>query len=121
MFLDRILTQTLADLWQRKREQPLEDVQHLAAIQPTPRDLLAALKQSPKVSLIAEVKRASPSRGLLVPQLDPVELARTYAANGAAAISVLTEPHFFLGSPEYLTAIKEAVGVPVLRKDFIVD
>ena len=53
--------------------------------------------------------------------LDPVELARTYEANGASVISVLTEPHFFLGSPAYLTAIKQAVHIPVLRKDFIVD
>ena len=74
-----------------------------------------------QVRLIAEVKRASPSKGLLAPHLDPVELARTYEAHGAAAISVLTEPHFFLGSPDYLTAIKQAVSIPVLRKDFIID
>jgi indole-3-glycerol phosphate synthase / phosphoribosylanthranilate isomerase len=71
--------------------------------------------------MIAEVKRASPSKGMLAPHLDPVKLARLYEANGASAISVLTEPHFFLGSPEYLSAIKETVSVPVLRKDFIVD
>lgn len=121
MFLDRIVTQTRADLEQRKRELPLEAVQRLAAAQPRPRNLLAALQHEQKISLIAEVKRASPSRGLLAPHLKPVELARSYEANGAAAISVLTEPHFFLGSPDHLTAIKQAVEVPVLRKDFIVD
>jgi indole-3-glycerol phosphate synthase/phosphoribosylanthranilate isomerase len=121
MFLDRIVIQTRADLEQRKRELPLEAVQRLAAAQPRPRNLLAALQHKQKISLIAEVKRASPSRGLLAPHLNPVELARSYEANGAAAISVLTEPHFFLGSPDYLTAIKQAVDVPVLRKDFIVD
>ncbi len=73
------------------------------------------------IKLIAEVKRASPSKGLLAPQLDPLAVARTYESHGATAISVLTEPHFFLGSPAYLTAIKEAVQVPVLRKDFIFD
>ncbi len=124
MFLDRIVTQTLLDLEQRKQALPLEKMQRLAVIQPGPRDLLEALRpQGSKhgVRLIAEVKRASPSKGLLAPDLNPVELAHTYVANGAAAISVLTEPHFFLGSPDYLTAIKQAVPVPVLRKDFIVD
>jgi len=67
------------------------------------------------------VKRASPSKGMLAPDLDPVAVARVYEASGAAVISVLTEPHFFLGAPEYLTAIKHAVNIPVLRKDFIVD
>src|SRR6266851_4392615 len=123
MFFDQIVSQTRADLEQRKSELPLEDLQHLAAAQPPPLDFLGALRpvSKSKFSLIAEVKRASPSKGVFAPHLDPVELARTYAANGAAAISVLTEPHFFLGSPDYLTAIKQAVDVPVLRKDFIVD
>jgi indole-3-glycerol phosphate synthase / phosphoribosylanthranilate isomerase len=121
MFLERIVTQTRADLEQRKRELPLEAVQRRAAAQPRPRNLLAALRHEQKIGLIAEVKRASPSKGLLAPHLNPVELARSYEANGAAAISVLTEPHFFLGSPDHLTAIKQSVGVPVLRKDFIMD
>jgi indole-3-glycerol phosphate synthase/phosphoribosylanthranilate isomerase len=121
MFLDRIVTQTRTDLEQRKREIPLEDVKRLAAAQPEPRDLLLALSPGSTIHLIAEVKRASPSKGMLAPHLDPVELARTYEASGAAAISVLTEPHFFLGSPAYLTAIKQAVNIPVLRKDFIFD
>ncbi len=121
MFLDRILTQTRIDLEQRKREIPIEDVKRLAAAQPAPRNLRQALSTGSTVGLIAEVKRASPSKGLLAPDLDPVALARTYEANGASAISVLTEPHFFLGSPEYLTAIKQAVNIPVLRKDFIFD
>ncbi len=121
MFLDRIVTQTRIDLEQRKRECPLEEMQQRAARQPRPRDLLAAFEPRSQVHMIAEVKRASPSKGMLAPHLDPVETARLYEANGAAAISVLTEPHFFLGSPEYLTAIKKAVSVPVLRKDFIVE
>jgi indole-3-glycerol phosphate synthase/phosphoribosylanthranilate isomerase len=121
MFLDHIVTQTGIDLEQRKRELPLETLQRLAARQPEPRDLLAVLQRKQHVRLIAEVKRASPSKGLLAPHLDPVELARTYEMNGAAAISVLTEPHFFLGSPEHLMAIKQAVSVPVLRKDFIIN
>lgn len=121
MFLDRIVTQTRIDLEQRKQEQPLETVMQLAHAQPEPRDLFTALQAENDVRLIAEVKRASPSKGMLAPHMQPVELARTYEKHGAAAISVLTEPHFFLGSPEYLTAIKQAVSVPVLRKDFIID
>src|SRR5258708_26187127 len=121
MFLDRIVTQTRIDLEQRKSEHPLEEMQLLAIQQPGPRDLLEAFTQRSTIGMIAEVKRASPSKGLLAPHLDPVTLARTYEANGATAISVLTEPHFFLGAPEYLTAIKQAVTVPVLRKDFIFD
>src|SRR6266700_820909 len=131
MFLDRIVAQTRIDLEQRKQEYPLEEMQRLAASPPAPHDLLTALLPVPQtgspqdskaqVRLIAEVKRASPSKGMLAPHLDPVALAQTYEANGAAVISVLTEPDFFLGSPAYLTAIKRAVSVPVLRKDFIVD
>jgi indole-3-glycerol phosphate synthase / phosphoribosylanthranilate isomerase len=121
MFLDHIVTQTSIDLERRKRELPLETLQRLSAAQPGPRSLLTALQHKRHVRLIAEVKRASPSKGLLAPHLDPVALARTYEANGAAAISVLTEPHFFLGSPDHLMAIKRAVSVPVLRKDFIID
>jgi indole-3-glycerol phosphate synthase len=75
-----------------------------------------------RVALIAEVKRASPSRGALVKgDFRPVELARIYETSGAAAISVLTDERFFKGALDYLVAIKNAVGVPVLRKDFIVD
>ncbi|HLX40492.1 MAG TPA: bifunctional indole-3-glycerol-phosphate synthase TrpC/phosphoribosylanthranilate isomerase TrpF, partial [Ktedonobacteraceae bacterium] len=121
MFLDRIITQTHIDLEKRKQAHPLETVIQLAHTQPEPRDLFAALQAGPGVRLIAEVKRASPSKGMLALHMNPVELARTYETYGAAAISVLTEPHFFLGSPEYLTAIKQAVSVPVLRKDFIID
>src|SRR2546421_982426 len=124
MFLDRIVAQTRLDLEQRKQVRSLEEMMRLAIAQPPPRDLLEAIRpgrSKSQVRLIAEVKRASPSKGLLAPHLDPVELARSYEANGAAAISVLTEQHFFLGSPEYLTTIKQAVNIPVLRKDFIMD
>ncbi|HEY6411194.1 MAG TPA: indole-3-glycerol phosphate synthase TrpC, partial [Ktedonobacteraceae bacterium] len=131
MFLEQIVSQTLIDLEQRQQELPLAEMMLRAVAQSPPRDLLEGLSQprgisriprkKSQVRLIAEVKRASPSKGLLAPDIDPVELAKIYAANGAAAISVLTEPHFFLGSLQHLRAIKEAVNVPVLRKDFIVD
>ncbi len=123
MFLDQIVSQTRSDLEQRKCVLPLGELQRLALAQAPSRDLLEALRPRSKsrVSLIAEVKRASPSKGIFAPHVDPVALACTYSENGAAAISVLTEPHFFLGSYEYLAAIKQAVSVPVLCKDFIVD
>ncbi|MBE3559354.1 MAG: bifunctional indole-3-glycerol-phosphate synthase TrpC/phosphoribosylanthranilate isomerase TrpF [Ktedonobacteraceae bacterium] len=121
MFLDRIVARTRSDLEQRQQALPLEELRQQALAQPQPRDLLAAFEPRSQVRLIAEVKRASPSKGMLAPHLAPVEQARLYEDGGAAAISVLTEPHFFLGSPDYLTAIKQAVKVPVLRKDFIFD
>jgi indole-3-glycerol phosphate synthase/phosphoribosylanthranilate isomerase/anthranilate synthase/indole-3-glycerol phosphate synthase/phosphoribosylanthranilate isomerase len=121
MFLQRIVEQTRLDLQKRKQVYPLEEMQRLAIDQSRPRDMLEAFEPRSRIHLIAEVKRASPSKGMLAPDLNPVSLARVYEANGASVISVLTEPHFFLGAPEYLTAIKETVNIPVLRKDFIVD
>lgn len=121
MFLDRIISQTRFDLEQRKRITSFEEQQRLAFAQSAPRDFLQALKLQSKIGLIAEVKRASPSKGTFAPNIDPVELAQIYAANGATAISVLTEPHFFLGSFDYLASIKQAVHAPVLCKDFIID
>jgi indole-3-glycerol phosphate synthase len=81
----------------------------------------AALGMTGRVNVIAECKRRSPSRGVLAAQYDPVAIARQYEAGGAAAISVLTEPTFFDGALEHLTAVRDAVEVPVLRKDFVVD
>jgi indole-3-glycerol phosphate synthase len=102
------------------REVPFEDVRAMASIAPPPADFFTAL-QSPGVSLIAECKKASPSKGLLVTHYDPVKLAQTYVKAGAKAISVLTDGRHFQGSLEHLRDVKTAVGpkVPVLRKDFI--
>lgn len=88
--------------------------------QPHP-DLPEALRRGERLKIIAEVKKASPSRGLLCEDFDPLRLARLYQQNGAAAISVLSDVRFFQGSPRHVQAVKEAVTVPVLRKDFIVD
>src|SRR5260370_21875536 len=120
MFLNRIITQTVIDLEQRKHELPLETLQSVAAAQPGPRSLLTALQHKRHVRLIAEVKRPSPSKGLLAPHLDPVALARTYEMYGAAAISVWTEPHFFLGSSDHPAALKPALSVPVLLQDLLI-
>ena len=86
-----------------------------------PRDFVAALRAQPPMGLIAEVKRASPSAGLIRADFDPVEIARTYAAHGAACISVLTDEKFFQGSLEDLQRVRAAVDLPLLRKDFILD
>jgi indole-3-glycerol phosphate synthase len=85
-----------------------------------PRGFTAALQRS-TVALIAEVKKASPSKGVLIHDFDPVQIATTYARNGAAAISVLTDQKFFQGHLRYLREVHDAVDVPLLRKDFIID
>lgn len=79
------------------------------------------LRNSPTISIIAEIKRGSPSRGFFRPDLDPVDLALTYEKHGARALSVLTDRTFFFGEKDFLPAIKRATGLPVLRKDFILD
>ncbi len=87
------------------------------------RDFLAALRKTRAgtVALIAEVKKASPSAGVICPNFDPVRIAREYEAAGASCLSVLTDEKFFQGSLEYLKQIREAVKIPLLRKDFIID
>ena len=120
MVLDDIVKAKMKELARRKRKVSLSRMKE-RAVQRGVRtlDFAAALKGE-GVQLIAEVKRSSPSRGVLRPDLDHVELARTYAANGAAAVSVLTEEQYFGGSPEQLTEVREAIAsVPVLMKDFI--
>jgi len=121
--LDEIMAWKRQEVEKVMRERPLATLRALAATVPAAWDFAAALRR-PGVSLIAEVKRASPSRGLLSHHFDPVDLARTYVRNGARAISVVTDARFFQGKLEYVTQVKETlvemdVQVPVLRKDFI--
>ena len=118
--LDKIIAHKREGLARQKQVKPLAAWRVEAESADPPRDFLAALR-APGVSLIAEVKKASPSKGLLCPNFDPAGLARTYATNGAAAISVLTDERFFQGSLDDLRAVREVVNVPVLRKDFVVD
>lgn len=119
--LDRILDRKVEELALRRAIVPEAEMRARAENAPcAPRDILAAL-QGDMVSLIAEVKRASPSKGTLTRDFAPVLTAASYAHNGAAAISVLTDEDFFQGSLAYLTAIRRAVAVPILRKDFVID
>jgi indole-3-glycerol phosphate synthase len=117
--LDDILDGVRADLAARQQETPLERLKQTAARAASPRDVMAAFS-GPGVCVIAEVKRASPSKGALAAIADPAALAADYEAGGARIISVLTEKRRFGGSLDDLAAVKDAVQVPVLRKDFIV-
>ncbi len=118
--LERIVRWKHDEIERHKHRRPPELVRAEAAMAPRPRDFEAALR-GPGVALIAEVKRASPSKGLLRHDFDAVGLARAYEANGAVAISVLTDQHFFQGNIGHLQAVRRAVRLPVLRKDFILD
>ena len=120
MILDEIVEAKAGELTRRKQNTPLSALEKLGS-KGSKKDFAAALKGD-DIRLIAEVKMASPSRGVLRTDLDPVELARIYAQNGAAAISVMTEERYFGGSLENLAAIGEAMdNIPLLRKDFIFD
>lgn len=119
MFLDSMVADKLAKLEQRQKNAPLSELRAAIKEKPLPLDLAAALAGD-RLRLIAEVKRASPSRGVLCPDLDPVKLSGTYTRCGAAAISVLTESRYFGGSGEDLVAIRRQLPkIPLLRKDFV--
>ena len=117
--LDEILAGVRDDLAASEERVPLAAVRARAAAAPPPKDAWAVLR-APGVGVIAEVKRASPSRGQLADIPDPAALARDYAAGGARCVSVLTEQRRFGGSLDDLDAVRAAVDVPLLRKDFIV-
>jgi indole-3-glycerol phosphate synthase len=119
-FLARAVADARLAAERRAERLPLPAVRAAAAAAPPARGLREAVRRGPAgPRLIAEVKRRSPSRGDLRVDLDPAALAAAYAAGGAAAVSVLTEPRHFAGSPEDLLAVRDAVDLPVLRKDFV--
>lgn len=119
--LDEIFAAKRVEVAERAAARPLARLAAEARNAPPPRDFVAALRRVPRPGLIAEVKHASPSRGVLARDFDPLRLARTYAENGAAAISVLTDERYFRGSLDHLVAIRATVDVPLLRKDFVYD
>lgn len=120
MILDDIVANTRQEVEAARRQVPLAALRQQAERRPAPADYSAALRGD-DVRLIAEIKKASPSKGLLCAEFDPVAVATRYVAAGAAVISVLTDRCFFQGSLEDLAQVARAVDRPVLRKDFIVD
>ena len=118
--LEEIAEKTRERIRKEKRQLPLDQLKTLAEKAPQQPSFLEALKK-PGMSYICEVKKASPSKGLIAPEFPYLEIAKEYEAAGASAISCLTEPFYFMGSDTYLCEITETVDIPVLRKDVTVD
>ncbi|MFC2011071.1 indole-3-glycerol phosphate synthase TrpC [Chloroflexota bacterium] len=121
MILDQIVADNSLELEARKSSLPLTELRRMALAQPPPLDFADVLRGD-RIQLITEVKKASPSRGVIRSDFNPVEIAQTYAGNGASAISVLTESRHFQGSLSYLKDIRDTLGdkkLPLLRKDFL--
>jgi indole-3-glycerol phosphate synthase len=119
--LERIVATKREEIERAKIFAPEDHLRRLIEEQSPPRDFLAAIRDAPGVALIAEVKKASPSKGVIRESFNPVEIARIYEEHGATCISVLTDEPYFQGHIEFLRWIKDAVKIPVLRKDFILD
>jgi indole-3-glycerol phosphate synthase len=121
MILDDIVKAKKVELAETKKQFSMKEVEIIAGKVPAPRDFAAALKGS-CIKIIAEIKKASPSKGLISAGFNPEQTARAYAENGAAAVSVLTETQYFLGKLAYLDTVKQTLAghaLPVLRKDFL--
>ncbi|MEO9884124.1 MAG: indole-3-glycerol phosphate synthase TrpC [Balneola sp.] len=119
--LDKIVVQTSEDLIKRKREVSFNDLHSLEGYEKQRIDFKSALQKENQVSVIAEVKKGSPSKGVIRENFDPLDIALRYEEGGASAISVLTDKPFFMGDLEYLNTISKRVQIPLLRKDFIID
>jgi indole-3-glycerol phosphate synthase len=119
--LDKITATKRDEVARAKSLLPQAEVEKSAADAPAARDFFSALSGGPPIRLIAEVKKASPSKGVIRADFDPVTIARTYASHGASCLSVLTDEQYFQGHLDYLRAVKAAVELPILRKDFILD
>lgn len=122
--LNKIIATKHQEVAAAKAAKPLEMVEAEALAQTAPRDFVGAIRQKiadGQPAVIAEIKKASPSKGVIRADFQPAEIARSYAAHGAACLSVLTDRDYFQGAPEYLQAARAACDLPVLRKDFMVD
>ncbi len=121
MFLEKIVLHKKAEIEQLKSTSGLDTLIRKVESMSDTRNFCKAISNGDKINIIAEIKKASPSKGTLAENMNIVEQARIYEENGASAISVLTDQKFFCGSLADLTTVKEAVKIPVLRKDFILD
>ena len=122
--LARILAVKREEIAAASRERPLTALRAAAEAAPAPRDFVGALRgaiAAGRPAVIAEIKKASPSKGVLRADFDPAAIARAYAANGAACLSVLTDRQFFQGTDDHLCTARAACALPVLRKDFVID
>jgi len=122
--LDDIIRKTKEDLEKRKVDYPVEWLGRSLAYNPfAPKDIYSALKSTKEnpYRIIAEVKKASPSKGIIREDFDPLVIGQAYEQGGASSLSILTEPHLFKGDKEYLGMVRRYVSIPLLRKDFIVD
>jgi indole-3-glycerol phosphate synthase len=122
--LEKILAVKREEIAEAKKALPLAEIMSAADRQPPPRDFAGALRRkiaAGQPAVIAEIKKASPSRGILRENFDPAAIAVSYERHGAACLSVLTDQKFFMGSAEYLKQAREACQLPVLRKDFMID
>jgi indole-3-glycerol phosphate synthase len=122
--LNQILATKADEVAAARRIESLEAVREAAEWMPPPRDFVGAIRAKiavHKPAVIAEIKKASPSKGIIRADFRPAEIAASYAAGGAACLSVLTDKEYFQGSPEYLKAARDACDLPVLRKDFMID
>lgn len=117
--LNRIAQSKLKEIALAKKKTPLKSLQRASAMQQ--RDFIAALLRSKSAAIIAEIKKASPSKGLICEDFDVVRIAKAYAEHGARCLSVLTDTEFFQGNPDYIATAKAHCDLPVLRKDFIMD
>jgi len=122
--LDDIIKKTKEDLEKRKIDYPMEWLGRSLAYNPfAPKDVKTALKSTAEnpYRIIAEIKKASPSKGIIRKDFDPMVIGQAYEKGGADSLSILTEPHFFQGDKEYLGMVRRYTSIPLLRKDFIVD
>ena len=122
--LDRILSVKREEIETARRRKPLEALRAEAAVAPAARDFAGAMRgtlAAGRPAVIAEIKKASPSKGVLREDFDPAQIAQSYARHGATCLSVLTDQQFFQGRPEYLAQARASSGLPGLRKDFLID
>jgi indole-3-glycerol phosphate synthase len=122
--LQRILATKREEIAEAQRTSPLDEIERRARAQAPARDFIGALRAKitgGSAAVVAEMKRASPSKGLLRENFDPAAIAKSYESGGAACLSVLTDRKYFQGGPEHLSAARSACNLPVLRKDFVVE